>query len=91
MTKNIDEMYLSHKEQKLIEMINELQKDLDRYEKVAKAAKDMSERLQTLPWFRSDGGKDAPYCLNHQVWDDWNYGECEQLISAVQEIINADN
>ena len=67
-----------------------MQAKVVRYEKVVEAAKEMSQRLQTLPWFRSDGGEDAYHCLNHQVWKDWNYGECERLMNAVQELEHAD-
>jgi len=66
-------------------VLETLRAKLEKAEKVIDAANNMSQRLQSLPWHRQTYEKDAPTCLNHTVWKEWNYNECQKLFDALKE------
>ena len=47
------------------------------------AAVKMSQRLQSLPWYKSSDGTKT--IIARSVWREWNYKECDRLINSVIE------
>ena len=51
--------------------------------KVVEAARDMSQRLQSLPWSKNKDG--TMVMIDTATWKQWNYGECQVLHNTVVE------
>lgn len=57
--------------------------------KVVDAAREMSRRLQSLPWCNNTEGSHV--LLSKSVWKDWNYGEREKLFEAIAALDEVPN
>jgi len=53
--------------------------------RIAECAENLSGRLQSLPWFKNNTKGDR-VCLKKSVWDEFNYGECNDLFKALEEV-----
>ena len=60
-----------------------IMKELKAAREVVEAARDMSQRLQSLPWSKNKDG--TMVMIDTATWKQWNYGECQVLHNTVAE------